>query len=56
MPFAATHLQERLGTHAKLTNIPLQTTSVSSIDASAEGFSFVFESLVNSTRIEKSLN
>lgn len=56
MPFAATHLQERLGTCEKLTNIPLQTTSVSSIDASAEGFSFVFESLVNRTRIEKSLN
>lgn len=56
MPFSAQNLQERLGSDQPLTNIPLQTTSVSSIQGSSSAFSFVFKSIVNDTEWTKTLN
>ncbi len=56
LPFSVKHLEERLEGVTKLTNIPLQTTSVSSIQASSAGFSFVFQSNVNGIEHRVSLN
>ena len=56
MPFTAANLQERLGGHAALKNIPLQTTSVTSLRGTEDDFKFHFQSNLKELRITKSLN
>lgn len=56
MPFSLENLVERMGGNVVPTNVPLQTTSVSSIQGTSDEFIFVFQSIVNNHQHSLSLN
>lgn len=52
--FVAEALQARLGSKIPLTNIPLKTTSVSSIEGQRKGFNFIFHRTDGHIKVNKS--
>lgn len=54
LPFVSEALQARLGSKDALTNLPLKTTSVSSIEQVREGFKFSFHRTDDQVKLSKS--
>ena len=53
LPFSIKALQERLNTTAPLTNVPVKTTSVSSIEKTSSGFNFQFHRTDDRLKLSK---